>query len=156
MHVCECTGERYQFTSQYYYGNYCYYSRFLLPQKNLASCIFDMKRAEEEDRISVRASIAKETGFTGLSILHRLYHLYGFNVLIDTVFDAMHNLPLNFGLHYMHYYFDEEIMSKQEVYQRLMTIPWTKGTINYFNFVYTLSIHISMLFCMHAICTLLI
>jgi len=113
------------------YGNYRYHSHYPWSQKNLKSCIPHMQRAEREDQVSVQATIAKETGFTGLSILHRLYHLYGFNVLTDTVFDAMYNLPLNVGLHHMNYYFDEEIINKQEVDQRLNVIPWTTGTLVY-------------------------
>ena len=131
MHFVKYIGERYQFTSQYYYGNYRYHTRYPWSQKNLISCIPHMKRTETEDRVTVRTTIAKETGFTGLSILHRLHHLYGFNVLTDTVFDAMHNLPLNVGLHHMNYYFDEEIVSKQEVDQRLNVMPWTTGRCIY-------------------------
>ena len=40
----------------------------------------------------------------------------------------MHNLPLNVGLHHLNYYFDEEILNKVEVDQRLSVIPCTAGT----------------------------
>ena len=88
-----------------------------------------MKRIEIEDRISVHATLAKESGFTGLSILHRLYALYGFNVILDTVYDAMHNIPLNIASHLLHYYFEEEILSRQEVDERLQNMPWTPRTL---------------------------
>ena len=49
----------------------------------------------EEERCSVRVNLSKNTGYTGISILHRLHKLYRFDVIQDTVFDMMHNLPLN-------------------------------------------------------------
>ena len=64
------------------------------PKKSLASSLPDMKKVDVEDRTSVRTRIAKETGYTGLLILHRLHHLYGFNVLHNIVYDAMHIIPL--------------------------------------------------------------
>ena len=69
-----------------------------------------MKRVDIEDRSSVRASLAKQCGFTGLSILHRLNCLYGFDVLLDTVYDAMHNIPLNVASHHLHYYLNEGLI----------------------------------------------
>ena len=66
-----------------------------------------MIRVEAEDRVSVRANLAKETRFTGLLILHRLYSLYGFDVHRDLVFDAMHNIPLNITSNHLHYYLNE-------------------------------------------------
>ncbi len=53
-----------------------------------------MHEVDQEDRISVRAKLASTSGFTGLSILHRFYHLHKFDVLKDLVFNAMHNIPL--------------------------------------------------------------
>ena len=86
-----------------------------------------MKKIDMEDRSSIRANMAKETGYTGLSILHRLHHLYGFDVLRDTVYDAMHNIPLNVVSHHLHYYFNEMILSPQMVEEKLKAIPWTPG-----------------------------
>lgn len=94
---------------------------------NEVSYLITMRRVEVEDRISVRATLAKESGFTGLSILHRLHSLYGFDVLHDTVYDAMHNVPLNVASHHLHYYFDKGILSRQEVEVRLKAMPWTPG-----------------------------
>ena len=54
-----------------------------------------MKSLEEEERPTYFQKISEENGLLGLSILHRLYALYGFDVLSDTVFDVMHLLPLN-------------------------------------------------------------
>ena len=74
-----------------------------------------MNRVEAEDRASARANLAKKNGFTGLSILHRLHYLYGFNVLRDLVFDAMHNIPLNVASNHLHYYLNEGILSPAEI-----------------------------------------
>ena len=74
-----------------------------------------MKKIEAEDRRSVRVQSARKTGYTGLSILHRLHALYGFDVLNDTVYDAIHNIPLNVASHHLHYYFDNDILSRSEV-----------------------------------------
>ena len=73
-----------------------------------------MNRVDAKDRVSVRANVAKETGFAGLLILHRLHHLYGFDVLRDLVFDAMHNIPLNVVSNHLHHYLDEGIISPAE------------------------------------------
>ena len=50
---------------------------------------------EEEERQTYFKKISKGNGLLGLSILHRLHALYGFDVLRDTVFDVMHLLPLS-------------------------------------------------------------
>lgn len=41
-----------------------------------------------EERISVRQQLSKESGYTGFSILPRLYYLYGFFYDRDLVYDA--------------------------------------------------------------------
>ena len=80
---------------------------------------------DAEDRVSVRANLAKETGFTGLSILHRLYYLYGFNVLCDLVFDAMHNIPLNVVSNHLHHSWWGNYITCWN--WRLKIVPWTPG-----------------------------
>lgn len=90
-----------------------------------------MNRVEAEERVSVRANLAKESGFTGLSILHRLYDLYRFDVLRDMVFDAMHNIPLNVASNHLHYYLNEGILSPTEIEERLKLVPWTPGMMIY-------------------------
>jgi len=55
--------------------------------------------------------------------------LYGFNVTLDLVFDAMHNIPLNVASHHLHYYFNEGILTKQAVDKEFKIIPWTAGKL---------------------------
>ena len=80
--------------TQLYYGDYRYHYRNQWSQRTLNESVIDMDRVDEEDRISVRKRLASETGFTGMSELHRLHSLYKFDVLNDLVFDAMHTLLL--------------------------------------------------------------
>ena len=60
-----------------------------------------MKEIAEEDRPTFRERLSRESGYMGLSILHRLQKLYGFEVMKDMVFDVMHNLPLNIVGNYL-------------------------------------------------------
>ena len=64
-----------------------------------------MTQVDEEDRVSIRQKLASKTGFTGLSILHRLYRLYKFDVLQDFVFDTM--LVLRIIQCHLHYYAEQ-------------------------------------------------
>ncbi len=123
-----CAGELYPGTTRYYYGKYRSCIRYPWGLKSLQESLVQMKRVEAEDRVSVRANLAKETGFTGLSILHRLHDLYGFDVHRDLVFDAMHNIPLNVASNHLHYYLNEGILSPAEIEERLKIVPWTPGT----------------------------
>ena len=65
-------GDRYPETTRYYHGHFRYLFRYPWPERTLSSSLKEMKRVDIEDRPSVRASLSKECGFTGLSILHRL------------------------------------------------------------------------------------
>ena len=92
-----------------------------------------MKDVELEDRPTIRNNKAKQSGFTGVSILHSLNALYGFDVIKDLVFDAMHNIPLNVASHHLHYYFNERILSTQDVDKNLKKVPWTAG-MNFYSY----------------------
>ena len=78
-----------------------------------------MKNIECEDRPTVHATMARESGFTGLSILHRLYAAYGFNILKDLTFDAMHDITLNIIHQHLQRYFEAGILSRNEIDVRL-------------------------------------
>ena len=130
FHVLIYTGTREPTVSnQYYYGNFRYHVRHPWARRDLSASLPDMRKVDMEDRVSVRATMARDSGFTGLSILHRLHPLCGFDVLQDTVYDAMHNVPLNVIAHHLHRYFDEGILSRQDVESRLKAFPWTPGKI---------------------------
>ena len=64
-----------------------------------------------------------QLAFSGVSALYLLNSLYGFNIIQDLVFDAIHNILLNVASHNLHYYFDEGILSKQDVDRNLKNVP---------------------------------
>lgn len=113
-------------TTQYYYGNYRYYARYQWPVRSLMESISEMKAVDDEDRVSVRSRKASSTGFTGLSILHRLHYLYSFNILKDTVFDAMHTILLRIAKRHLDFFKDNGFLN-QDVEKRLSAMPWTAG-----------------------------
>ena len=80
-------------------------------------------------RTTVRGALARQSGYTGLSILHRLYKLYGFNVLTDMVFDTMHNIPLNVVSKHLNRYLREELVDKSILDERLQAVPWTDSKV---------------------------
>ena len=49
------------------------------------------------------------------------------SLIKDLVFDAMHNIPLNVASHHLHYYFNEGMLSAQDVDKTLKKVPWTAG-----------------------------
>ena len=121
-------GERNPLATNYYYGNFRYRNRYPWPAKELQSSLPKMKEVEMEDRPSIRVNKAKQSGFTGISILYTLNALHGFDVIKDLVFDEMHNIPLNVASHHLHFYFNEGILSRQDVDKNLKKVPWTAGT----------------------------
>ena len=113
--------------TQLYYGDYRYHYRNQWSQRTLNESVIDMDRVDEEDRISVCKRLASETGFTGMSELHRLHSLYKFDVLNDLVFDAMHTLLLGVVKCHLDYYKDQGYLS-DAVEEKLRKIPWTAGS----------------------------
>lgn len=71
-----------------------YHAIFPLPERKIEEQVQVMRESSEEDRSTVHQRPSKESGYTGLGILHRLSKLYGFDVIRDIVFDVMHNIPL--------------------------------------------------------------
>lgn len=97
------------------------------PERLVSEAIEDMKRVDDEERITVRQRLASQTGFTGLSLLHRLYHLYKFDVLKDLVFDTMHTLVLRIINRHLQYYSDLGLLKNPVLGKRLLAMPWTAG-----------------------------
>ena len=90
----------------------------------------------EEERRARRTNQSKESGYTGLSILHRLYPLYGFLYDKHTVYDEMHLLYLNVvkrGFQQLSNENDgnddENLVDFKSVDVILSEFPWTKGKI---------------------------
>jgi len=129
QHYVIFSGQRNPSGTNYYYGNFRYHVRHPWPARELELSLPMMNSIEVEERPTVRANKSKESGLTGLSILHQLNPLYGFNIIRDLVFDAMHNIPLNVANHHLHYYFDEGILSWRDVNNRLKNVQWTAGML---------------------------
>ena len=111
--------------STYYVASNRYHARFPVEPRVLEDEVCVMSQIEEEDRPTVRSTLARRSGYTGLSILHRLHRLYEFNVILDTVFDMMHNIPLNVVRKDLNRYLDDDSVDKSAVDKRLKAMPWT-------------------------------
>ena len=114
-------------SNQCYYTNNRFHFTHRWPPRQLDQSVCEMTRVNEEDRVSVRQRLASQTGFTGLSILHRLHRLYKFDVLRDLVFDTMHTLVLRVLHCHLNYYAEKEYLRDAEVERRLKMMPWTAG-----------------------------
>lgn len=86
-----------------------------------------MTDINQEDRKTVRASKSRTSGYTGLSILHRLHKLYGFSIFKDLVYDTMYNLPTNVIASQRKELIASEKIDSKLVAQRLKAFPWTAG-----------------------------
>jgi len=86
-----------------------------------------MTAIDTEDRPTVRAQLSRNSGYTGVSILHRLYKLYKFNVFNNLVYDVMHNIPLSVVARQGKNWVDGEVIDKDVVEERLKSFPWTAG-----------------------------
>ena len=111
----------------YYYGENRYHSRYPWEKRNVDDDVELMRTIGEEDRCSVQANLSKRTGYTGISVLHRLHKLYGFDVIQDTVFDMMHNLPLNVVRKHIKRVIEEGKVDKNVLEHKLSLMPWTAG-----------------------------
>ena len=86
-----------------------------------------MQTLEEEERPTYFQRMSRDSGLLGLSVLHRLYPLYGFDVLRDTVFDAMHLLPLNVVKNNIERWTTQGHLDKKDLNTNLSKMPWTVG-----------------------------
>lgn len=73
--------------------------------------------------------MSKNSGYTGLCILHQLKKLYGFDVSRDLVYDMMRNIPMNVVSSLLHRFISEKTFDPMAVDNILKTFPWTAGTV---------------------------
>ena len=92
---CNLQGVFVPATNHYYYPGFRLQGRFPNGEKSIVNSLDVLQDIEEEERITVKQEKSKNTGYTGLSIFHRLYPLYHFQYDKDFVYDEMHGLPLN-------------------------------------------------------------
>ena len=113
--------------STYYYGENRYHARFDWEERKIED-LPQMAAIDTDDRRTVRAQLSRNSGYTGLSVLHMLYKLYKFDVFKDLVFDVMPNIPLNVAANKVKNWIDSEVIDKHVVEERLKSFPWTAGT----------------------------
>lgn len=137
-----------------YYGDARQRSRHPLETDELENELPIMHSVGAEDVHSMRVAASRETGYTRVSILFHLHFLYGFDVIKDLVFDAMHNLPLNIARQHLRRYSEEKLVDFEEVEHRLQNVPWTAGQLHVYmscacvsdsSGIYTL-VHLSCLY----------
>ena len=114
-------------TNHYYYPGFRLQGRFPNGEKSIANSLEVLQDIEEEERITVKQEKSKNTGYTGLSIFHRLYPLYHFQYDKDFVYDEMHGLPLNVVKRQIQCLLESgnEDLNWQVVDERLKSFPWT-------------------------------
>ena len=122
---CKCGSTLIPLTNHYYYGDYRKSARYPWPKRNLEDEIGTVKTIEEEERKTVAETMAKEAGFTGLSVLHRLHALYGFDYRKDCVFDNMHMVALGVIKNHFSFLLDNGIVDKKQIQERPNVTPWT-------------------------------
>ena len=113
----------------YYYTGFREHYRFPWEKRDLKVEIKRMTEVEQEERKTVFENLSREIGFLGVPLLHKLNALYGFYVLSDLVFDAMHLVSLNIVKRRVQYWLSNDILAKEEFGERLKWMPWSKGTV---------------------------
>jgi hypothetical protein len=111
----------------YYYTNFRKQGRFPSQRKSVLNDLDLLSDIEEEERVSIRKQKAKDSGYTGLSILHRLYPLYGFLYDEHMLYDEMHTFSLNIIKSALLDLQNDEgsDIDWDIVDERLNSIPWT-------------------------------
>lgn len=71
-----------------------------------------MTEVEQEERKTVFENLSREIGFLGVPLLHKLNAFYGFDVLRDLVFDAMHLVSRNIVKRRVQYCLSNDILDK--------------------------------------------
>jgi hypothetical protein len=114
----------------YYYPGYREAFRFPHDKREISQELPAMNEIEQEERSTVALQKSKESGFLGLSQLHRLHKLYKFDILKDIVFDVMHLVPLNLVKRRLEHLISNELVVVDALETALKNIPWTKGDLN--------------------------
>lgn len=111
---------------QKYYGNCRYHVKYPWEPRVLEDEVCVMEEIQTESRKTVRKKLSSQHGYTGLSVLHELHPLYGFDVIRDLVYDIHHNLPLNVIKNQVDRLVETGILNSKQVEQRMQQIPWSR------------------------------
>ena len=112
-------------SNHYYYGNYRKSTRYPWPKRNIHDELETLQLIVQEERRTVAQEMAKESGFTGLSVLHRLHALYGFDYRKHCVFDVMHTVVLGVVRNNLNFLLSNQLLDQKILRERLFKVPWT-------------------------------
>ena len=118
-------------TNHYYYTGFRKQTRYPAEEKSIVGSYDKLCEIEEEERITVRQKQARESRYTGLSILHRLRTLYGFEYDCYMVYDKLHGISLNAVKNHIALLkgSEEAPIDWKEVDSQLKKVPWTHGNV---------------------------
>ena len=113
----------------YYYPGLREQFRFPPAKREIAEELPLMTEIEQEERTTVKDRMSKESGFVGISLLHRLHKLYKFDIIKDLVFDAMHLVPLNLVKRRFEHLLSNSLLDPEQLQLALEKVPWTQGIL---------------------------
>ena len=113
----------------YYYPGLREQFRFPPTKREIAEELPLMTEIEQEERTTVKDRMSKESGFLGVSLLHRLHNLYKFDIIKDLVFDVMHLVPLNLVKRRFEYLLSNSLLDPERLQVALEKVPWTQGIL---------------------------
>ncbi|MCO5562446.1 hypothetical protein L7F22_016074 [Adiantum nelumboides] len=87
--------------SRYVYGNNRLQARYTPERRHVEDMWKAIRNAKRCSTKDAKEKILGDAGLSGQSILWRLYHLYGFDISKDLVYDTMHILSLNLFQKYL-------------------------------------------------------
>ena len=113
----------------YYYPGLREQFRFPPAKREIAEELPLMTEIEQEERTTVKDRMSKETGFIGVSLLHRLHKLYNFDIIKDLVFDVIHLVPLNLVKRRFEHLLSNSLLDPEQLQLALEKVPWTQGIL---------------------------
>lgn len=122
---CKCGSTLVPVSNHYYYGDYRKSTKYPWPRRNINEDLQGLQAIEDEERKTVAQEMAKEAGFTGLSILHRLHALYGFDYRKHCVFDVMHTVVLGVVKKHLTFLLENNLIDRKTLQDRLSHVPWS-------------------------------
>ena len=127
--LCHYTGQWVATKRHYYYPGFRENYQLPLDKRSIVDELPLMVDIEQEERVTVALERSRESGFLGVSQLHRLHKLYKFDVLQDLVFDAVHLIPLNLVKRRLEYLLSNSLVDQDCLQEALKQMPWTTGTV---------------------------
>ena len=95
-----------------------------------------MDEVEKQTSVYAKLKLASKTGYTGLTKLHRLFFLYGFNPFVDLVHDVMHLIPMNGVKKLINRLVENDSVNLKEIQEKIDCFPFTRGIDFVFVFIF--------------------